>query len=92
MYLFNKNTIAMNTKLTLTIEQTVIEKAKKYAAGKGRSLSNIIENYLKVITKEDDNESIELTPIVKSLKGSFKAPKNLNYKKELSKRLTEKYL
>ena len=82
----------MNTKLTLTIEQTVIEKAKKYATGKGRSLSNIIENYLKVITKEDDNESIELTPIVKSLKGSFKAPKNLNYKKELSKRLSEKYL
>jgi len=82
----------MNTKLTLTIEQTIIEKAKKYANGKGRSLSNIIENYLKVITKEDDNESIELTPIVKSLKGSFKAPKNINYKKELSKRLTEKYL
>lgn len=82
----------MNTKLTLTIEQTVIEKAKKYANGKGRSLSNIIENYLKIITKEDDDVSIELTPIVKSLKGSFKAPKNLNYKKELSKRLTEKYL
>ena len=82
----------MNTKLTLTIEQTIIEKAKKYAHGKGLSLSNIIENYLKVITKEDDNESIELTPIVKSLKGSFKAPKNINYKKELSKRLTEKYL
>jgi hypothetical protein len=82
----------MNTKLILTIEHTIIEKAKKYANGKGRSLSNIIENYLKIITKEDDNESIELTPIVKSLKGSFKAPKNINYKKELSKRLTEKYL
>jgi len=82
----------MNTKLTLTIEQTIIKKAKKYANGKGRSLSNIIENYLKVITKEDDDESVELTPIVKSLKGSFKAPKNINYKKELSKRLTEKYL
>jgi hypothetical protein len=92
VYFSLKNTIAMNTKLTLTIEQTVIEKAKKYANGKGRSLSNIIENYLKVITKEDDEVSIELTPIVKSLKGSFKAPKNLNYKKELSKRLTEKYL
>ncbi|MBW8324383.1 MAG: hypothetical protein K0M50_06440 [Prolixibacteraceae bacterium] len=82
----------MNTKLTLTIEQTIIEKAKKYANGKGRSLSNIVENYLKAITKEDDIESIELTPIVKSLKGTFKAPKNIDYKKELSKRLTEKYL
>ena len=82
----------MNTKLTLTIEQTVIEKAKKYANDKGRSLSDIVENYLKAITNEDNNESIHLTPIVKSLKGTFKAPKNIDYKKELSKRLLEKYL
>ena len=80
----------MNTKLTLTIEQSIIEKAKKYANNEGRSLSDIIENYLKVITKEDDTEKIELTPIVKSLKGSFKAPNDFDYKKELSKRLTEK--
>jgi hypothetical protein len=82
----------MNTKLTLTIEQAIIEKAKKYANSKGRSLSDIVENYLKAITKEDYKESIELTPIVRSLKGSFKAPKNIDYKKELSKSLTEKYL
>lgn len=82
----------MNTKLTLTIEQSVIEKAKKYANNKGRSLSSIIENYLKIITKEEVVSDIKLTPIVKSLKGSFKAPKNLNYKKEISKRLSEKYL
>ena len=47
---------------------------------------------IKAITKEDTIEGIELTPIVKSLKGTFKAPKNIDYKKELSKRLTEKYL
>lgn len=82
----------MNTKLTLTIEENIIEKAKKYANAKGRSLSSIIENYLKAITKEEAANEIMLTPIVKSLKGSFKAPKNFNYKKELSKRLTEKYL
>ena len=82
----------MNTKLTLTIEKTIIEKAQKYATVKGRSLSDIVENYLKAITKEDNNESIVLTPIVKSLKGTFKAPGNIDYKKELSKRLTEKYL
>lgn len=82
----------MNTKLTLTIEQTIIEKAKKYANGKGRSLSNLVENYLKAITKEDNTENTGLTPIVKSLKGTFKAPNNFDYKKELSKRLTEKYL
>ena len=80
----------MNTKLTLTIDETIIGKAKKYAEEKGRSLSDIIENYLKIIT--DDEQGVELTPTVKSLKGSFKAPKNFVYKKELSKSLTKKYL
>jgi len=82
----------MNTKLTLTIEQSIIEKAKKYASDNGRSLSDIIENYLKVITKEEEKSEKELTPIVKALKGSFKAPKNFDYKKEISKRLADKYL
>ena len=82
----------MNTKLTLTIEQSIIEKAKKYATNKNRSLSDIIENYLKVITNEVKTNDVEFTPLVKSLKGSFKAPKNLDYKKELSKSLTQKYL
>ncbi len=54
-------------------------------------MSSIVENYLKVITREDNAEGVALTPIVKSLKGSFKAPRNLNYKKELSKRVTKIY-
>lgn len=82
----------MNTKLTLTIEQSVIEKAKKYASGKGRSLSDIIENYLKIITKEEPEKEVELTPIVRSLQGTFKESRNFDYKTELSKRLAEKYL
>ena len=82
----------MNTKLTLTIEQTVIEKAKRYAKDKGRSLSDIIENYLKMITKEEVKSNREITPLVKSLRGSFTVPANFDYKKELTKGLSEKYL
>ncbi len=82
----------MNTKLTLTIEQAIIERAKKYAKQKGRSLSDIIENYLKVITKETVVSDIEITPLAKSLRGSFRAPKNFDYKKELEKGLSDKYL
>ena len=81
----------MNTKLTLTIEQALIEKAKEYAKGKGRSLSDIVENYFKVIVKEGIVKT-ESTPIADSLRGSFKAPKDFDYKKELTKALTEKYL
>jgi hypothetical protein len=82
----------MKTKLTLTIKKSIIEKAKKYANDRGSSLSNNVENYLKAIIKEDNIESIDLTPIVKSLKGAFKESKNIDYKKERYKRLTEKYL
>ena len=82
----------MNTKLTLTIEQSLIDKAKRYAKGKGRSLSDIVENYLKVIIKEEKVRVIDSTPIVTSLKGSFEAPKGFDYKKELLKGLSEKYL
>ncbi len=82
----------MNTKLTLTIEQEIIKKAKEYAKDRNRSLSNIIENYLKILTKEEiSKNSNKLNPIVKSLKGSFKMPKNMDYKKELRNRLEEKY-
>ena len=84
----------MNTKLTLTIEQSIIEKAKKYARKKERSLSDLIENYLKAITTEEtlNQEEEELSSTLKSLKGSFKIPTNFDYKKDLSDRLVEKYL
>ena len=80
----------MNTKLTLTIEQSVIEKAKLYAKEKGQSLSDIIENYLKTLTNEQKIEK-DLSPVVKSLRGSFKAPETFDYKKELANSLSEKY-
>jgi len=78
--------------LTLTIEKEIIEKAKIYSKGKGYSLSAMIENYLKMMTKEELKSEIENTPIVKSLRGSFKAPSNLDYKKELAKSISKKYL
>lgn len=83
----------MNTKLTLTIEKDVIDQAKKYAREKNRSLSDIIENYLKTLTeRKEKRPENELNPLVKSLKGSFKMPENFDYREELQKRLEQKYL
>ncbi len=83
----------MNTKLTLTIEKEIIERAKNYAKGKNRSLSDIIENYLKILTNEERiNKRKKLNPAVESLKGSFKMPKDMDYKKVLKDRLEKKYL
>jgi hypothetical protein len=82
----------MNVKLTLTIEQSVIKNAKHYALLKGHSLSAIIENYLKMLSKDIAPDDIELTPTVKMLKGSFSAPRDFDYKKKLTEGLTDKYL
>ncbi len=80
----------MQTKLTLTIEQSIIIKAKDYAKSKGRSLSELIENYLKVVL-EENKSTVELSPSIKKLKGSIKLPDSFDYKKELTDSLSEKY-
>lgn len=93
VFLYNKNLNVMDTELTLKLEHTIIEKAKDYAKSHRISLSTLIENYLKSLTKEVDNkENIKLSPLVKSLKGSFKMPINFDYKEEVLRRVEEKYL
>lgn len=82
----------MNTKLTLTIEKSVIEKAKDFAEKNGQSLSHVVENYLRSVTQDSLQEKPVLTPVVKSLKGSITPPKKFDYKKELQKALQKKYL
>lgn len=80
----------MSTKLTLTIQKEVIEDAKAFAKEQGKSLSQIIENYLKSLSVETKQR--ELSPNVKKLVGVLKLPKDFDYKKELSDALAEKYL
>ncbi|CAM3342923.1 DUF6364 family protein [Aequorivita lipolytica] len=82
----------MNTKLTLTIEQEVIEKAKAYAKGKGRSLSDLVENYFKTITASNQPDYKVHGSIAASLLGSFQEPENFDYKKELENAIAEKHL
>lgn len=82
----------MTTKLTLTIEDKVINSAKRYAQKKGESLSHLVENYLKSIstdTKENNEESI--SPKVLKLMGVIKLPKDFDYKTELGNALVKKY-
>jgi hypothetical protein len=83
----------MNTKLTLTIEHELIAQAKKYAKNKGRSLSDLVENYFKVLTKTSGtkSDSIEISPKVKALMGSIKLPDDFDYKKVLSEEINKKH-
>ncbi|RMA67523.1 DUF6364 family protein [Ulvibacter antarcticus] len=81
----------MDTKLTLKLNQEIIEKAKKYASDQKLSLSRIVENYLQSLTSDKRNDDIEISPFVKSLATGVSIPSDLNYKKEYSDYLMEKY-
>ena len=83
----------MNTKLTLSLEKTVIEKAKKYAKIKHRSLSEMVEEYLKEITKANKTGVFkeDLPPITKELSGILKNKPVLDYKKDITEYLENKY-
>lgn len=82
----------MNSKLTLKLNQEVIEKAKFYAAEKHLSLSQIIENYLSSLTIGVEDESkISISPFIKSLSTEAKIPADLNYKEEYASFLAEKH-
>jgi hypothetical protein len=82
----------MDAKLTLSIDKDVTRKAKVYARSKGRSLSDMVENYLKLLTKNSAIDDSEFTPRVKSLLGCITLPEDFDYKKEIADSLTKKYL
>ncbi|MBW4890492.1 hypothetical protein KXQ82_12220 [Mucilaginibacter sp. HMF5004] len=81
----------MTTKLTLTVEETVIKKAKLYAKKTGRSLSELIENYLDTLTSDNEG-SAELSPKVKKIAGVVKLPESFDEKEELNAYFEHKHL
>ncbi|WKN40801.1 DUF6364 family protein [Tunicatimonas pelagia] len=82
------------SKLTLSINQSVIEEAKAYAKASGKSLSSIVEEYLKSLSKDKgDSSQKHPSSIVNELKGSVRMPKDFSsYKELLEDALIEKYL
>lgn len=80
----------MTSKLTLTVEKSIIERAKSYAKNTGRSLSELIENYLDNITK-DSNET-ELSPKLKRIVGAVHLPKDFNEETELRNAMENRHL
>ena len=83
----------MNSKLTLVVSESVAKNAKRFAKKEKRSLSKIVENYLRILTEEDSKiENDGSISIIDSLRGAFELPENFDYRNELDKRLDQKYL
>jgi hypothetical protein len=80
----------MDIKLTLSLNKTIIERAKDYAKSHKVSLSRLIESYLSSLTVIK-KQVIEITPLVESLSGVIKLDNDFNYKESYTDYLIEKY-
>lgn len=85
----------MKKKLTLSIEEETKKRAKRHAKAVGRSVSEIVEEYLETISQvPEDDFTPEPGSITAELAGSLELPEkynNMSYKEIKQKVLTEKY-
>jgi len=78
----------MQTKLTLRLDESLIEQAKQYAKQHDKSLSQVVSDYFQILTRK--SEGVETPPITRSLIGVLENShiETDDYKKHLE----EKYL
>jgi hypothetical protein len=77
----------MDTKLTVRVERDLIDSAKRYARRQGITLSQLIEDYLRSLAIQQDEQSIN-TPILQKLSGILPSSITLD---EYHQHLDEKY-
>jgi hypothetical protein len=75
------------SKLTLSVDSKVAERAKRYAKRRGISVSQMVETYLDSVSSQNAKDEEEDPPILRSLRGSLKGT-NVN---DYYKYLEEKY-
>ena len=80
----------MNKKLTLSLNEKVIEKAKLYAENTGNSLSGLVEDYFEKITGSYARTNI--SERLQAIAGKIELPHNFDDEEELRKALGEKHL
>jgi len=80
----------MNAKLTLSLDRDIIEQSKEYSRSHHKSLSKLIEGYLRQVVHGDEAAK-QATPLVSRLSGVIDSTKLGNHKSEYGDYLTEKY-
>lgn len=84
----------MNTKLTLSLDKEIIEQAKIYAKGTGRSLSEMVESYFKNLSnpKRKSEDEDDAQKKLNKISGIVKLPPDYNEKEAILDYLEEKHL
>jgi len=85
-----KNSASMTRKLTLSINEKTVEKAKRISRKRGKSISKMVEEYLNSITEKEDQKESAVDKIKKIMKDRI-TNKNLDWKKVKEEHLSKKY-
>jgi hypothetical protein len=78
------------TKLTLSIEEGVVEKAKRIAEANKTSVSAMFSQFVRSMDGRRAR-SPRIGPLTRKLSGIVKLPRNKNYKQLLAEALVERY-
>ena len=70
----------MTTKLTLSIDEEIVKKAKRISEYRGKSLSKIIEEYIRSLPEKEPKKTTSIREISNKLKEGITIPENINYK------------
>jgi hypothetical protein len=73
------------SKLTLSVDEQVVRRAKRYAARRGTSVSRMVEQYLRLVTKPP-RSTMEDPPVLKMLRGAGKGVDGEAYRRHLVRR------
>jgi hypothetical protein len=78
----------MLTKLTLRMDDNLIESAKQYSSQTGKSVSRIVADLFEIIKNEKIKRDAPLPPTVRSLRGALKGKQldEQDYKKYLEEK------
>ena len=63
------------SKLTLSVDENVVARAKRYAEQQGTSVSQLVETYLDALARPSVVEDEELPPVTRRLSGILKGVK-----------------
>ena len=81
----------METKLTLKLDEAIINQAKKYALKRKKSISRLVEDYFRGLGNDEISDETVINPIVRELSGIIDMKDIKGWESDYSNYLEKKY-
>ncbi len=81
----------MNTKLTLSINEEIVKKAKRISQYRGKSVSKIIEEFISSLPEKEPKKTSSIREISNMLKNGTSIPENIDYKQFIREKRYQEY-